>query len=48
MSVTGGQAGLPVASVSVGLLALVTRDVEAHVEVAVAGDLVVTNLMICQ
>ena len=48
MAVTGGQAGLPVAPVGVGLLALVARDVEAHVEVAVAGDLVVTNLMICQ
>ena len=48
MAVTGGQAGLPVASVGVGLLALVARDVEAHVKVSVAGDLIVTNLMICQ
>ena len=47
----GGQTGLPVPPVStvgVGLLPLVARDVEPDVEMAVAGYLVVTNLMICQ
>lgn len=47
----GGQTGLPVSPVStvgVGLLPLVARDVEPDVEMAVAGYLVVTNLMICQ
>ena len=51
MAVAGGQTGLPmspVSAVGVGLLPLVARDVEADVEMAVAGDLVVTNLMICQ
>ena len=51
VAVAGGQTGLPVPPVStvgVGLLTLVARDVEADIEMAVAGDLIVTNLMICQ